>query len=114
MERLKTRLEEILEKAKGAKKVSCSVNLLKQPVRYLVHPEAEITEEMEAFLYTADFNFEIDGKNYTVRKTYATEFATESFEAKRACRNLANARLKEDYERLKGAGIDLEEKYFEE
>ncbi len=114
MERLKTRLEEILEKAKGAEKVNCSVTLFKQPVKYLVHPEAEITEEMEAFLYTADFNFEIDGKNYIARKTYATEFATESFEAKMACRNLANSRLKEDYKRLKDAGIEVEEKYFEE
>jgi len=114
MERLKTRLEEIIEKAKGAEKATCKVNVFKQPVKYLVHPEAEITEEMEAFLYTADFDFDIDGKHYIVRKTYATEFATESFEAKKACLNLANARLKEDYKRLKEAGIEVEEKFFEE
>ncbi len=114
MEKLTTRLEEILEKAKVAEKKSCSVRIFKQPVKYLVHPEAEITEEMEAFLFTADFDFDIDGKRYVVRKVYATEFATESFEAKLACRNLANARLKEDYKRLKEAGIEMEEKYFEE
>ncbi len=114
MERLKTRLEEILEKAKGAEKVSCKVELLTQPVRFLVHPEAEITEELEAFLSTADFHFKIDDKTYVVRKTYATEFATESFEEKRACMNLANARLKEDYKRLKDEGIEVEEKYFKE
>ena len=113
MERLKTRLEEIIEKAKGAKEAACQVELLKQPVKFLVHPEAEITEEMEAHLYTADFHFTIDGQSYEVRKSYATEFATEPFEAKKACLNLANARLKEDYKRLKEAGIQLEEKYFE-
>ncbi len=114
MEKLTTRLEEVLEKAKTADKKSCKVTLYKQPVKFLVHPEAEITEELEAYLYTADFEFDIDGKHYAVRKVYATEFATESFEAKLACRNLANARLKEDYKRLKEAGIEVEEKYFKE
>ena len=114
MERLTTRLEEILEKAKRAEKKLCSVKLFKQPVRYLVHPEAEITEEMEAFLFTADFDFALDDRHYLVRKVYATEFATESFEVKLACRNLANARLKDDYRRIKEAGIEIEEKYFEQ
>ncbi len=107
------RLEEVIEKARSATKATGDVKLLKRPIKFLVHPEAEIVEEQEARLYTADFIFNINGETYKVAKTYLTEFITESPEVVMLNRNIANARLKEDYKRLKEAGIEITEKYFE-
>ncbi|OAG27335.1 hypothetical protein [Thermodesulfatator autotrophicus] len=112
MERV-DRLAQIVEMAKQGKKVKAKVTLLKRPIVLKIHPEAQILEEKEAYILGAIFEFEVDGQTYKVERFYAMGFPTESFEEELANRNLANALLKEDYERLKEAGIEIEEKYFE-
>ncbi len=107
------RLQDVIEKAKKAQKATGEVVLLKRPVKFLVHPEAELVEEKEARIYAALFKFNIDDEIMLVEKTYVIEFITESPEEMMLNRNLANARLKDDYKRLKEAGIEIEEKYFE-
>ncbi len=113
MAQLDVRLEDVIEKAKKAQKASADVKLLKRPIKFLVHPEAEIVEEQEAKLYSAEFHFDIDGEKIQINKVYLTEFITESPEDTMVNRNIANARLKKDFERLKAAGIEIKETYFE-
>ncbi|NPA48389.1 MAG: hypothetical protein GXO20_00255 [Thermodesulfobacteria bacterium] len=108
------RLAQIVEMAKQGKKVKARVTLLKRPIILKIHPEAQILEEKEAYILAARFEFEVNGEKYVVDRYYAMGFPTESFEEELANRNLANALLKEDYERLKEAGVEIEEeKYFE-
>ncbi len=108
------RLAQIIEMAKQGKKVKAKVTLLKRPIILKIHPEAQILEEKEAYILSARFEFEVDGEKYTVDRFYAMGFPTETIEEELANRNLANARLKEDYKRLKEAGVEIEEeKYFE-
>jgi len=107
------RLEDIIEKAKKAQKATGEVKLFKRPIKFLVHPEVEMLEEREAKLYSAEFTFDIDGEIYHVSKTYVIEFKTENPEDIMLNRNIANARLKDDYKRLKDAGIEITEKYFD-
>ncbi len=106
------RIEDFIQKAKEGKEVEVEIELHKVPVTMKIHPEAEITEEREARLFTANFRFKVEGEVFPVSKTYIVAFPTESVEVAKANLNIANARIKEDYSRMKAAGIKLEEKFF--
>ncbi|WP_022853852.1 hypothetical protein [Thermodesulfatator atlanticus] len=112
MERI-DRLAQIVEMAKQGKKIKAKVTLLKRPIVLKIHPEAQILEEKEAYILGAIFEFQVNGNTYKVERFYAMGFPTETVEEELANKNLANALLKEDYQRLKEAGIEIEEKYFE-
>ena len=109
------RLDDIIAMARKGKRVKGKVALYKRPVRFMVHPEAEVAEEQEGYLLTAHYTFEVDGGDtYELEKLYIRGFPTEDFEYTKINRNIANGRLKDDYERLKEAGIEIqEERYFE-
>ena len=107
------RLEDLIQMTKEGKKVELEDAILhKMPIILKVHPEAGIAEEQEAFLFNAEFRFQVDGEPYRVSKNYATGFHTESVEVARGIRNIANGRLKEDYSRLSTVGISVEKKFF--
>ena len=107
------RLEEVIQLAKAGNEVKAEVQLLKRPIILKIHPEAQIVEETEAYLLTAKFKFQVGDQTIEIERIYVMGFPSEDFEQERANINLANARLKEDYRRLKEAGIKIEEKYFE-
>ena len=107
------RLEDIIALAKKGNKIRGEVELLKRPIILKIHPEAQIVEETEAYLLTAKFKFYVGDQTYEIERIYVMGFPTEEFEKERENINLANARLKEDFKRLKESGIEIEEKYFE-
>ncbi len=107
------RLEDIISLVREGKEVKAQVVLTKQDIIQKVLVEAGDPEEIDAYLLTGDFAFQVDGKSYKVSKTYLRGYGSESLEVSAANRNIANTRLKMDYQRLTQAGIKLEEKYFE-
>jgi len=107
------RLEDIIGWAKAGKTVKADVELAKEDIAQKVLVEAGGPEEIYAYLLEGSFTFDVDGNTYKVSKTYLRGYASESVEIAAANRNIANARLKMDYDRLTEGGIGLEEKYFE-
>lgn len=107
------RLEDIISWVKEGREVKADVELIKEDIIQKVLVEARDAEELDAYLLTGNFTFKMDGKTYGVSKTYLRGYASESVHVSAANRNIANARLKMDYERLTQAGIRLEQKYFE-
>ncbi len=108
------RLNDIIAMSRKGKRIKGDVALYRHPVRFMVHPELEIVEEQEGYLLSARYTFEVEGGDtYVLEKLYIRGFPTEDFENTKVNRNIANGRLKEDYKRLKEAGIDIVERYFE-
>lgn len=109
------RLEDFIGLAKTGKEVKVDINLRKHPLVQRIHPQAneEMKSEIEVYLLVADYNFRVDKDVTTISKIYMHGFAGESFSETKIAINIANARLKMDYDRLKSAGIEFEEKYFE-
>lgn len=106
-------LEESIGWAKEGKTVKADVELIREDIVQKVLVEAGDAEEIDAYLLTGVFTFDVDGKMHKVSKTYLRGYASESVEVSAANKNIANARLKMDYERLVQGGISLEEEYFE-
>ncbi|UCD86365.1 MAG: hypothetical protein JSV01_00860 [Desulfobacterales bacterium] len=107
------RLEEVISWAREGKKIKASVKLSREPIVEVVLVEAGYPQPTPAYLLNAEYTFEVDGKSYKVAKTYLRGSGSESVKVSAANRNVTNARLKMDYDRLRQAGIDLKEKYFE-
>ena len=108
------RLEDFISFAKTGAKISAAVELHKQFVSQKVHPgnSEEMHTEVDMYLLTADFNFKIAGDSRKVTKVYLLGSSTESVDDSRVQINIANARLREDYKRLKDVNIVLEEKLY--
>ena len=107
------RLEDIIGWAKAGKTVKADVELAKEDMVQKVLVEAGEAEEIYGYLLGGNFTFDVDGTTYKVSKTYLRGYSSESVEVAAANRNIANARLKMDYDRLTEGGIGLEKKYFE-
>ncbi|MCW3978073.1 MAG: hypothetical protein NWE77_09085 [Candidatus Bathyarchaeota archaeon] len=107
------RLEDLISWANEGKEIKAAVELSKQPIVEVVLVEAGYPEPTPAYLLNADYTFDVDGKPYKVSKAYLRGSGAESVQVSAANRNITNARLKMDYDRLTQAGIDLEKKYFE-
>lgn len=108
------RLEDFISFAKTGARISATVELNKQHVSQKVHPgnSEEMHSEVEMYLLTADFAFKISSDSRKVTKVYLIGALAESMDDSRVQVNIANARLKEDYKRLKSVNIDFEEKLF--
>ena len=108
------RLEDIISWAKQGKEIKADVVLTKQQIIQKVLLEAGDAEEIDAYLLIGDFTFQVDGKSCKVSKTYLRGYTSEPLDVFAANKNIANDRLKMDYQRLMEAGIKLEQKFFVE
>jgi hypothetical protein len=108
------RLEDFISFAKTGAKIHASVDLCKQFVSQKVHPgnSEEMHREVDMYLLAADFTFPIGGDTRKVAKVYLIGSPTESIEDSRVQVNIANARLREDYKRLKDVNIAIAEKFY--
>ena len=107
------RLEDFIKMAKTGATVNASVELQKQFVMPKIHPnDNELRGEPEMYLLSAIFTFKYGNEERTVSKVYLLGSAGEASEDSRVHKNITNARLKEDYKRLKKANISIEEIYF--
>ncbi len=107
------RLEDIIKLAQAGNRIEGEINLARITAICKVHPEAEIVEEKEAYFLKAMFRFKLADQVYRVEKVYVMGFSDEDLDTTRLNKNIANSRLKEDFQRLKEAGVVLEERYFE-
>ncbi len=109
------RLEDFISLAKTGEKVNAEITLRKEIVTQKVHPQQteEMKSEKEMYLLIADFAFNVKGNVKTISKSYMYGSVEESITDKKLAINIANARLKMDYDRLKEGGVIFEEKYFE-
>ena len=108
------RLEDFIEIAKTGTIVNASVDLQKRSVVQKIHPNdsEEMKGESEMYLLSAIFTFKYGNEERKVSKVYLLGSAGEEVEDSRVHRNITNARLREDYKRLKKANISIEEKFF--
>ena len=108
------RLEDFISFAKTGTKIDATVELHKQFVAQKVHPgnSEEMNREVEIYLLTADFNFNLGTDSRKVTKVYLIGSPAESLEDSRVQVNIANARLMDDYKRLKGVNIAFVEKFY--
>jgi hypothetical protein len=108
------RLEYFIERAQSGKKVGVEVTLRREQVEQRVHPDEtdDKTGILHMYLLFGDYLCECEGEVSTVSKIYVYGLGDESGKNGQVNKNLANARLKMDYRRLKDAQIDFEEKYF--
>lgn len=100
-------LEDAIHHAHRGLKVLVKVQLAKRPITLKVHPDLDITEEQEAYLLGARFIFNAGNQDQPVDRVYVLGFPSEDPEESLINRNLANGMLKEDYQRLREAGVTL-------
>jgi len=107
-------LEDFIRLAKEGEDVSVSVKLRKLNVPVKVHPAhtEEGTSETESYLLIGDYTCRVRKEVHEVPKVYMFGSADESLNAAKLHKNIANERLKRDYNRLREAKIKVEEKYF--
>jgi hypothetical protein len=108
------RLEDFVHLAEQGKDVQLQVELRRQAIKQKVHHgETEHEErEIDSYLLIGEYHFRMEGDRYKVSKIYTLGSAEEPAEAAQLSSNIANERLKMDYQRLAGAGIALSAKYF--
>lgn len=108
------RLQDFIAFAKTGVKIKASANPSRQIVTNKVHPGSheEMKSEVDMILYTTVFTFRIADEDRKVAKVYMVSSTEESADQIRIDTNIANQRLKVDYERLKAVGIEINEKLF--
>ena len=109
------RLEDFINMAKQGEKINLTVELRKHPIVSKQSPEPpyNITVDKDMYLLVADFLFTCQSQIVTISKVYALGCADEKMSDGQENRNIANERLKMDYERLSKAEIKTEEKFFQ-
>ena len=108
------RIEDFIALAKEGKEIHAEVDLKKKIVTQKLHPAdtADTKNEIDMYLLIGSYTFR-DGKEVReVSKIYVYGFLEEPPGDFWVNVNIANARLKMDYQRLKDAKISFEEKYF--
>lgn len=108
------RIEDFIALAKEGKDVQVAIDLKKQVVAQKVHPgiTEDMKDEVDMYLLTADYVFKVGKDMKLVSKVYMFGSSDESPDAVKVNKSIANARLKMDYQRLRGAKITFEEKYY--
>ncbi len=108
------RLEDFIALAKGGKNVQAEIELNKQSIKQKAHPDEteDRRDEVDAYLLMGDYTFKVEEESWNVSKVYMMGFVGESLDAASLNKNIANDRLKMDYQRLKGTNVKLEAKYF--
>jgi len=108
------RIEDFISLAKEGKKISAEIELKKKIVTQKVHPgnAEDRKNEIDMYLLIGSYTFRHDNNIREVSKIYVYGFLEEPPGVFWVNVNIANARLKVDYRRLKDADITFEEKYF--
>jgi hypothetical protein len=108
------RLEDIITLASEGKDINAEVELKKQVLTQKIHPEDTegMKREIDMYLLIGVYTFQIGNEIKQVSKVYVYGFLEEPPGAFWVNVNIANARLKIDYQRLKDAKIVFKEKYF--
>ena len=108
------RLEDFIGLAKQGKKINLKVELTKYPIISNQPPEKRylVSAKKDMYLLIADFLFGNEPDIITISKVYAMGCADEAATEDQSNKEIANARLKMDYERLKKVSINFEEKFF--
>lgn len=108
------RLEDFIALAREGKKIQAEIELIKQDIQQKAHPDEteERKGELNGYLLIGDYTFKAEGESSRVSKVYMMGFAKESLDTSRLNKNIANDRLKMDYQRLKDAKVKFEPKYF--
>jgi hypothetical protein len=105
------RLEDFIELAKKGKPIKVEIELRKQSIIQKVDIDGtgDRSSEIETYLLIADYTFKFNGKTHKISKVYMFAATTESRDI---ARDIANARLQVDYERLSFAHIPFSKKFF--
>jgi hypothetical protein len=100
--------------ASKGKEVEIEVRLKKVTLVQKVHPEetGDKREEIDTYLLMGEYRCTFAGEVYEVAKVYAFGVVEESLEMAKVNKNIANERLKKDYQRLTDVDIKIEKKYF--
>jgi len=108
------RLEEVMRIANEGKRVDMEVELKKLPIIHESHAKEEHypSKKINTYLLMAYYNFKIDDQSHRISKVYMIENAEGSLNALQIDEDIANARLRVDYKRLKDAHINFHEKFF--
>jgi len=108
------RIEDFIALAKEGGKVHMEIELKRQLVTQKV-PQGvteDMKDEINMYLLTADYVFRVGKEFKLISKVYVFGSSEEPLDVVKVNSNIANARLKMDYQRLKDAKITFEEKYF--
>jgi hypothetical protein len=108
------RIEDFIALAKEGKDVHAEVVLEKQVVAQKVHPgdTGDMIREIDMYLLIGAYTFSVGKDVKQVSKVYVYGSLDDLPGVFFANTNIANARLKADYRRLRDANIKVEEKYF--
>jgi len=109
-----SRLEDFISLAGKGEEVDLTITLNKQILTRKFEPYTvgEPEDEIDMYIFSADYVFLVEGKTYEVTKLYAFGVEGEPLDITKRNITVANERLKMDYKRLREANIDFEEKYW--
>ncbi len=107
------RIEDFIALALKGEKVTASVVLREQSVIQKVHHQQteDMDNELDMYILIGDFTFVVGADEKKISKSYVFG-SKESTSDLKINKNIANARLKADYKRLREAKIKLTEKLF--
>ena len=108
------RLEDFISLAKQGQHIQVSINLKKQIVIPKVNrgESGDVKIETEFYVLLGEYSFNVEGNVKRVSKPYMYGVSEESTNIVLRERQIANERLKMDFNRLREANITFEEKYF--
>jgi len=110
------RLEDIIRIASSGIRVSCFMELKKKNVEIKVkNADADRHQSrIDAFLLLAEYAFSFEETTARICKVYVFGKAQRSGKIQKVDRDVANQRLRVDYERLRAANIEFKELFFED
>lgn len=108
------RLEEFILESRKGKKIEVETQLRREKILGQAGQCAGQEGRIDGYLFIADFLCCMESQRYTVSKVYSLSYLTKDPTDLHVDRQVANARLKMDYQRLREAGIEVQEMYFPE
>jgi hypothetical protein len=109
-----SRLEDFISLARKGEEVALTITLNKQILTRKFEPYTvgEPEDEIDTYIFSADYVFLVEGKTHEVTKLYAFGVEGEPLNITKRNITVANERLKMDYARLREANIGFEEKFW--
>ena len=109
-----SRLEDFISLAGKGEEVALTITLNKQILTRKFEPYTvgEPDDEIDMYIFSADYVFLVEGKTHEVTKLYAFGVEGELLNITKRNITVANERLKMDYKRLREANIGFEEKFW--